>query len=196
MLREGHPIWADMAMRPNSINKEIEYLRAVAILLVVGNHYLDILGWGTGPVLIFGAWTGVDLFFCISGFVISKSFLTALEKHGRDGRRWLVVQAFWVRRFFRIIPSAWFWVAVLVFCSLFFNEYGQFPKFSAALRSAVAIVSYVANFALYTGALVNPFRIYWSLALEEQFYFVFPFFILMPAVVCGTSHWRSNLVLL
>lgn len=71
------------------INLEIEYLRAVAIILVVVHHAGPFLAWK--PIAYFGAGTGVDLFFCISGFVISRSFQSFFDQHRRNGNWWRAV---------------------------------------------------------------------------------------------------------
>jgi peptidoglycan/LPS O-acetylase OafA/YrhL len=72
------------------INLEIEYLRAVAVLLVVLVH-AEIMFPATG----IGQWTGADLFFCISGYVISRSFEPFFDKHIAEARWWVAARAFW-----------------------------------------------------------------------------------------------------
>ena len=94
------------------INLEIEYLRAIAVLLVVLAH-----ADATFPRSGLGQWTGVDLFFCISGYVISRAFEPFFDKHIAEGRWWVAARAFWVRRIFRLAASAWLWLSVMVFCS-------------------------------------------------------------------------------
>jgi peptidoglycan/LPS O-acetylase OafA/YrhL len=162
-------------MHPGAINIEIEYLRAVAIVLVVLLHAGEFLKWK--PVSYFGASTGVDLFFCISGFVISRSFQPFLDQHRSDGAWWAAVRAFWVRRIFRLVPSAWLWLLIAVGCSWAFNHTGWFYSFEGNLTSVIYIVANVANFGYASGNLGGNAQ-YWSLALEDQFYFVYPFFLL------------------
>ena len=187
------------------LNAEIEYLRAIAVLLVVSVHIPALLHWGPMVAPFYGAdghylkllnyfdgWTGVDLFFCISGFVISKSFIESFDRFKAGGDPWRSMKAFWVRRFFRIAPSAWTWLAVMLTCSIAFNHSGTFFSLSQNLRSAIPILAGVANFASPDGGLI-PNGVYWSLALEEQFYFVFPFFLLF---VSGKWRWRLLLVLI
>lgn len=179
-------------MVKSKINAEIECLRAVAILLVLFLHLSALLHWGppVPPYLgiheglfraikAFPGWAGVDLFFCISGYVISLSFVELFEQKKAEGKQWVAAKAFWVRRFFRIIPSAWLWILVPIFCSVYFNESGEFLTLWDNLRSAISIFFYVANFAMLHGWLPNG--IYWSLATEEQFYFVFPIFLMLFA---------------
>jgi peptidoglycan/LPS O-acetylase OafA/YrhL len=179
-------------MVKSKINAEIECLRAVAILLVVSMHLSALLHWGPPDPPYFGmpeglfraikafpGWAGVDLFFCISGYVISLSFVELLEQKKAEGKQWVAAKAFWVRRFFRIIPSAWLWILVPIVCSVYFNESGEFLTLGDNLRSAISVFFYVANFAMLYGWLPNG--IYWSLATEEQFYFLFPIFLILFA---------------
>ena len=117
------------------VNGEIECLRAVAILLVLCDHLPALFHWGPMVPPFYGAdqdvirilsrftgWTGVDLFLCISGYVISLSFVALFDRNKAEGRAWAAIKAFWVRRFFRIIPSAWLWLSVMIICSLLFNQ--------------------------------------------------------------------------
>src|SRR4051812_45103239 len=101
----------------HGINLEIEYLRAIAILLV-GFAHLDVIIPHTG----YGQWTGVDLFFCVSGYVISRSYEQFFDRSIGQGRWGLAALAFWVRRIFRLAPSAWFWLLFSVVCAWTFNR--------------------------------------------------------------------------
>lgn len=167
------------------INLEIEYLRAIAILMVVLVHSENFF-----PPSGFGQWTGVDLFFCISGYVISRAFEPFFDKHIAEGRWWTAARAFWVRRIFRLAPSAWLWLAVSVFCSWSFNQSGWFRAFDDNLRTAAYFLAFITNFALAHGS-VHSNGHYWSLTLEDQFYFAFPFFLFL-----FRRHWRWLIFLL
>jgi peptidoglycan/LPS O-acetylase OafA/YrhL len=164
---------------PRGINLEIEYLRAVAVLMVVLAHADDMF-----PRSGIGQWTGVDLFFCISGYVISRAFEPFFDTHIAEGRWWAAARAFWTRRVFRLAPSAWLWLGVMVFCSWAFNQSGKFGTFSESLKTAAYFLTFTTNLMLPTGAVTtNGF--FWSLTLEDQFYFMFPFFLLLVR-----GHWR------
>ncbi|MET0677459.1 MAG: acyltransferase [Bradyrhizobium sp.] len=163
----------------HAINLEIEYLRAIAVLLVVFAH-ADIMFPRSG----IGQWTGVDLFFCISGYVITRSFQDYFDEAIAEGRWWAATRAFWVRRIFRLAPSAWLWLAVMVLCSWGFNQTGWFGKLEDSLKTAGYFLLFATNFALAHGDVrTNGF--FWSLTLEDQFYFVFPFFLFV-----FRRHWR------
>jgi peptidoglycan/LPS O-acetylase OafA/YrhL len=190
---------------PARINQEIECLRAVAVLLVVYDHLPALFHWGPfvpptygadpdviRALRIFAGWTGVDLFFCISGYVISLSFVELFDRLKAEGRGWTATKAFWIRRAFRILPSAWLWLAVMIACSAWFNQSGTFMTLEQNLRAVLPVLLYYANFASVGGGLV-PNGIYWSLSLEEQFYFAYPLFL---AAVVAPWRWKVLLVLI
>lgn len=160
-------------------NDEIEVLRAVAVLLVLVHHYPALLGNLNPPwyLTMEGLWSGVDLFFCISGYVIGRSLIPELT--GRSGRIfWRAALAFWVKRWYRITPSAWLWIVALVA----FNGVDILTKDAVFLKDAAAAVLHYANinFYLCTVAMANNcqnLHVYWSLSLEEQFYLLMPFVI-------------------
>lgn len=119
-------------------------------------------------------WPGVDLFFAISGFVIARTLLPALTTSTAPAR---TMGAFWIRRFWRLVPSAWAWLAVIVVASVVFNRSGGFDTFHTNFESALAGMLSVANFreaAAFQSFSYGPSSPYWSLSLEEQFYIVLP----------------------
>jgi peptidoglycan/LPS O-acetylase OafA/YrhL len=178
----GNPIPGE---RRSSINLEIEYLRAAAVLLVVFVHAPILF-----PGMDVGQWTGVDLFFCISGFVISRSYERFFDQFIAEGRWGAAARSFWVRRIFRLAPSAWLWLSINVFCSWAFNLSGWFGTFKYSLQTAFYFLTFVTNFAL-AQATLRPNGYFWSLTLEDQFYFMFPFFLLL-----FRGNWRWMMLLL
>jgi peptidoglycan/LPS O-acetylase OafA/YrhL len=176
-----------------AIIPDIEVLRAVAILYVLYQHSEDLLPW----VNVWGRftyWGGVDLFFAISGFVIARSLiqqeLTRAQPHERTWARfWSLAVPFWVRRAARLLPSAWLWILIVIAGALFFNRFGRFGALSKVCHDALAALLYFANFHWFAcnanwglgcdgKQQMGP---YWSLSLEEQFYFLFPFFFFFLA---------------
>ncbi|WP_152218867.1 acyltransferase [Pseudomonas sp. SCB32] len=176
-------------------NLEIEYLRGAAIGLTLLCHVPVLLPYYEAFFLkffgVYMPWTGVDLFFCISGYVVSKSYLDYFDRHRQQGHFAIAAQSFWLRRVYRLLPTAWLWVLIPLGLSVVFNQSGAFGSWFDNLRSFTAVATFSANLANQYGNLLGPNSVYWSLALEEQFYFIFPLFLL-----CVTAYrWRVGLLL-
>ena len=173
--------------RPHGRIADIEILRAFAILFVLIEHaHGGLLNHMSRRLdhfyMYFGGNQGVDLFFAISGCVIARSLFPALE-HARGASAYFnATLAFWIRRAWRLIPSAWLWLAVIMVCVLFFNRSGVFGTFEANLEGALAAALDIANFRLmnvYGHFATGASFPYWSLSLEEQFYFVLPIVVFL-----------------
>jgi len=180
----------------NRRNDEIEVLRAVSILFVIFGHLPNLLFWGSSLHKVvtdkLAFWGGVDLFFCISGFVIGR---TLWEKHdsSRGIDYWKEVVAFWIRRAYRIIPSAWLWLLVVLLCTVVANRSLAFGYFWGNLADTIASVLYFQNFHFASCLaeiglhVCGNNGIYWSLSLEEQFYLFCPLIFLLPRkAIIGT----------
>jgi len=163
---------------------DIDGLRAVAVLSVVLFHAF--------PSLMKGGFIGVDIFFVISGFLITKILFSNL-----DNNKFSVVD-FYSRRINRIYPAL---LVVLVFClcfgwfALLADEFKQLGKHTAGGAG------FVANLVLWseTGYFDNlsetkPLLHLWSLGIEEQFYIVWP--LLLWAVWKVRAHKLSVIVLI
>lgn len=164
---------------------DIDGLRAIAVLGVVFYHVES--QW------IPGGFTGVDVFFVISGYLIHSLILGAMQADGFS------LANFYARRIRRIFPAL---VFVLLTCwaagwvSLLSDEYSQLGKHIGA--SAVFIANFVLNReAGYfdTDALLKPLLHLWSLSVEEQFYLIFPL-MLMALARLRVSFGRILLALL
>ena len=153
------PAWAPVDYRP-----DIDGLRAVAILLTLGFHAF--------PEWMPSGYVGVDVFFVISGYVITRQ----LHREWRVGRFRLA--HFYARRIRRIFPAAALVLAVVLAwgaLSLYPDEYQRLG------RHAAAAAGFVANWALWsdvgyfdTAAQTKHLLHFWSLAVEEQFYLLWP----------------------
>ncbi|MDB4889394.1 MAG: acyltransferase 3 [Gemmatimonadetes bacterium] len=151
---------------------DIEGLRAVAIVFVVLYH----AGWKWAG----GGYLGVDVFFVLSGFLITGILLEEVEATGS-----LSLTNFWARRARRLLPAA----AVITFVVLIVDAILLTPFDQiAAAESARAFAVYASNilFAFrttqYFGGPVDPMLHTWSLSVEEQFYLFFAPLLLALAV--------------
>jgi peptidoglycan/LPS O-acetylase OafA/YrhL len=161
---------------------DVEVLRAFAVGLVLVQHAAwNLIPWqmpNQGPLYgHFGFWSGVDLFFAISGFVIGRSLLPQLAGTRSRGEFFATSLSFWVRRMWRLWPTAWLWVAVMLALAAWFNTTGAFDPFPINLEGAIAAVLNVENFRLryaLAHGKTGVTAIYWTLSLEEQFYLVLP----------------------
>ena len=178
---EGHELKSSTNIHGH-INDDIETLRAIAILSVLFHHFgYLVVGQAifTKYSATFGLWSGVDLFLCISGFIIAKGYYFQFS-HAPRGKLLPLAISFWMRRFFRLAPSAWLWLALAV---LVFTMAGLSPLRNN-LSDALAAFFGFANLHWWNclnergacGSIGN----YWSLSLEEQFYWLFPAIFLLP----------------
>ncbi|WP_311884516.1 MULTISPECIES: acyltransferase [unclassified Pseudomonas] len=166
---------------------DIEVLRAIAVLGVLFHHMQGSLFTDPVPLLekIHGwaqPWWGVDLFFAISGFVIARSLIPTLQGCTTRQEYWQETRNFWLRRAFRLLPSAWLWLALMLLACVFLNRSGAFGTLSANLQATLAGVLQYANFRFADSFFHYEYGssfVYWSLALEEQFYLLFPLLILL-----------------
>ncbi|HBJ33580.1 MAG TPA: acyltransferase [Planctomycetaceae bacterium] len=163
---------------------EIDGLRAIAVTAVVLYHA------GLGPS---GGFVGVDVFFVISGFLITSFILRDVEAGT------FTLAGFWERRIRRIVPA----LACLVFATLIAGWVILLPDdYSALGQSAFFQGLFVANIYFYRSsgyfdgtAEEKPLLHTWSLAVEEQFYFIFPL-LMIGLVAIPKFHRRYWLLLL
>ncbi|MDA8297514.1 MAG: acyltransferase family protein [Actinomycetota bacterium] len=157
---------------PRLFRADVQGLRGVAIALVVAYH----LSW-----VVTGGYVGVDVFFVISGFLITSQLLHELEK-----QQGLSFIGFYARRARRILPAATIVLIATVLCA---RAVLSPQAADRVFEDAVAAVFYGANFrfaasgANYFNSTLPPSPLlhYWSLGVEEQFY------LLWPLVLVGAS---------
>jgi len=143
---------------------DIDGLRAVAILAVIGFHAF--------PREITGGFIGVDIFFVISGFLISKIIFSSLER-----QRFNLVE-FYIRRIRRIFPALLLVMVVCFTVGWFILLADEFKQLS---KHTMASVGFIQNLILWresgyfdNAAEAKPLLHLWSLAVEEQFYIFWP----------------------
>jgi len=158
--------------------KDIDGLRALAVVAVILNHFED--------TLLPSGFLGVDVFFVISGYVITVSLSNNVGKSLSD-----LLAGFYVRRIKRLVPALVLCVAVT---SIAIGLFDPIPKFS--IRTGIAALAGLSNVYLnrhatdYFGgaASLNVFTQTWSLGVEEQFYVFFPFLVWFTGFGRSGSH--------
>jgi peptidoglycan/LPS O-acetylase OafA/YrhL len=156
--------------------REIERLRAFAALLVLGVHWSPL--WKLTPPLLQYPWSGVDLFFVISGYVVTLSLVRLLPPLEAEASPFTALQSarealrtFYVRRFFRIMPAALSVALLTGFLTTAFPQ--EFGTTRAWEDEFVAFFGGVYNYYhAFHGHL--HLNVYWSLAVEEHFYLLLP----------------------
>jgi peptidoglycan/LPS O-acetylase OafA/YrhL len=160
----------------DNFRPDIEGLRGLAVLLVVFYH-AGLLS--NAAIQVPGGFIGVDLFFVVSGFLITGLLIRERERTGR-----VSFSRFYARRVRRILPAAA--VVLLITIPLSYGLITLIQRSDTMLDGASAALS-VANirFAIMTDYFhptnYSPFLHFWSLGVEEQFYFIWPALLLITA---------------
>lgn len=166
---------------------DLEILRGFAVLAVVVHHaHGNLFTWASPRMdrlaFYFNGGIGVDLFFAISGFVIARDLVPRLLGCTSSQMAFRVTLAFWVRRAFRLLPSAWTWLALTLLAVLLFNHSGAFGSLRANLEATLAGALQVANYRFaetFGRSEYGASFVYWTLSLEEQFYLLLPFVVIL-----------------
>lgn len=162
---------------------EIDGLRAVAVLAVIANHL--------NSVILPGGYLGVDIFFVISGYVITSSL-----QNGANASLGRLLIDFYSRRIKRLAPAL---ITIVIFFSVLIRLF--VPDTKAYALTGVSSLFGISNIFLYTQAIdyfgqsakTNPFTHTWSLGVEEQFYLIFPLLFMWRA---GQSNSNQKLRLI
>ncbi|WP_297658229.1 acyltransferase family protein [Pseudonocardia sp.] len=172
---------------PRDFRPDIQGLRAVAVLLVVAYH--------AGVPAVTGGYVGVDVFFVISGFLITGGLLREVAASGR-----VSLTAFYARRIRRLLPPA---ALVLVVTLLAARIWGSVFQLVDTAWAAVFTALYAVNYRLAAegvdyqqiGGPESPMQHFWSLAVEEQFYLLWPALVVLCVLGCRRRRWLLAVVL-
>ncbi len=158
-------------------NPALDGLRGLAVLAVIAYHL-----W---PAQLPGGFLGVDLFFVLSGYLITSGLL---RNHGRAALR--SMGGFWVRRVRRLVPAM-----LLMLLGATALALAAAPNLPANLRAQwVGALSYTSNWmqiangnSYFSAAQPPYFQHLWSLAVEEQFYVLWPLLLIGITLLVGTG---------
>ena len=161
--------------------RDIDGLRAIAVLAVVLFHF--------GVPGITGGFVGVDVFFVISGFLI-----TSIIWRERQANRFSFID-FWARRARRILPALFVMIAATLVAGWFllapkdYEELGRSAHYQVTFTSNLLFSRQHGYFDVSSD--IKPLLHTWSLAVEEQFYIFFP--LLLALLSSRLKHWRLAL---
>jgi peptidoglycan/LPS O-acetylase OafA/YrhL len=175
-------------MKQLGYRSDIEGLRAICVLGVVFYH----AGFSQVP----GGFVGVDAFFVISGFLITGLLIKELGETGQ-----INLIAFWARRARRLLPNALLTLGAVLLAAAWF---APASVKASVWQDAIAAVLYVSNYFFATRTVdyfdhtvaSSPLLHFWSLSVEEQFYFIWPAIIGLICLAKAGNPRRSALIAL
>lgn len=158
------PKFFPFSLKPKRYLTGLDGLRAVAVIAIIIYHL--------NPLWLPGGFLGVDTFFVISGYLI-----TSLLIHEYQSKGTIDLGAFWIRRIKRLIPAVFFLICVVILYTLFFE-----PQIIKTIKhDSIAAIFYVSNWwyifeetSYFEAGEPKPLMHLWSLAIEEQFYIIWP----------------------
>ena len=161
----------------------LDGLRALGLLLIMGFHF--------GASGMRGGFVGVDIFYVLSGYLITGLLLGEWARAAR-----IKLGAFWLRRARRLLPALLVVLVVVTLVVRFAYPAGLYPNLRLADLSALFYfsnwwqIASSGNYFVATGA-VSPLTHTWSLAVEEQFYLVWPLVVLAVLHVGRRWSWGT-----
>jgi peptidoglycan/LPS O-acetylase OafA/YrhL len=167
------------------IRTDIQGLRAIAVSLVLVYHL--------APHALSGGFIGVDVFFVISGFLITSHLLQHPPGSGRD------LATFWSRRIRRLLPASLLVLTSTLVATRLFAPETQWANTASQTRAAAL---YVVNWLLARDSVdylaaenaPSPVQHFWSLSVEEQFHFIWPIAILLLVLLARRWGWQAAVV--
>lgn len=170
--------------RSTGFRHDIQGLRALAVTLVLVYHL-----W---PTALPGGYVGVDVFFVISGFLISQHLFREVQETGR-----VSVLAFWARRIRRLLPASLLVLAVTLAGTLIWMPASEKSRAFADIGASAV---YIVNWVFSQGSIdylaqddaPSVVQHYWSLAVEEQLYVMWPVLIIGISLVVGAGVRRRG----
>ena len=187
--RDG--VWS-VRVRSTAFRGDVEGLRAIAVRLVLLYH--------AGLPFLPGGYAGVDIFFVISGFLITSQLISEVERTGR-----VSLPRFYARRAKRLLPAAGVVLAVTAALTYLFLPRIRWQEIGGDIASAAL---YLVNWRLADRSVdylaedseASPVQHFWSLAVEEQYYLVWPLVIVAGAIaravrssgVLSSSAWLPS----
>jgi peptidoglycan/LPS O-acetylase OafA/YrhL len=174
----------DAEKTESGFRPDIQGMRAIAVAMVVLYHLY--------PNLLPGGFAGVDVFFVISGFLITGHLLREYQKNGR-----ISLLGFWGRRAKRLVPAAALVLTVTWVASRFVLPATQLDDTARQVRASAL---YFQNWQLAWNAVdylksdnaASPVQHFWSLSVEEQFYLGWPLLFLLAALVALSARKRAR----
>ena len=173
--RPNHQSSAELAARPSATGGDrivaLDGLRALGALLIIGFHFG--IGW------LPGGFIGVDLFYVLSGYLITGLLVGEYRKRSTIG-----LSAFWLRRARRLLPALLVMLVVVTLLVRYDAAPGIYPDFRMNALSSLFYfsnwwqIATSGNYFVATGP-PSPLTHTWSLAVEEQFYLVWPLVVLV-----------------
>lgn len=172
---------ASASLVRSQLRPDIQALRAIAVMLVISYH--------VAPQLIPGGYVGVDVFFVISGYLMTSHLGRELLSTGK-----IRFRAFYLRRARRLLPMALLVLLVTLGAGLLFLPRTYWLALGIQIPASAL---YVENWALALNSvnyLASPdsqstVQQYWSLSLEEQFYIVWPAALVLVALIARVAKW-------
>ncbi|TDM22967.1 acyltransferase family protein [Macrococcoides canis] len=147
----------------------LDGIRAIAVISIIIFHL--------NPKWLSGGFLGVDTFFVISGYLISLLLLNEYEKTGTIN----IIQ-FWIRRIKRLFPPVIFMILIVIQYIIFFDQ----SLLYQLKKDVIAALFYLSNWwyifdglSYFESFEARPLEHLWSLAIEEQFYLLFPLILLL-----------------